>query len=144
MDDRAIGVFDSGFGGLTVAKALIDLLPGEEIVYFGDSARYPYGPRDLDEVRSFSRQITSMLVQRHHVKMVVVACNTASVAALELLCSELDVPLGAVIESGVGACVAPTRNRRVGVIGTVGTIASGAYQREVHLQRSGARLHAFA
>ncbi|HSH60847.1 MAG TPA: glutamate racemase [Acidimicrobiales bacterium] len=144
MDDRPIGVFDSGFGGLTVAKAMIDLLPGEEIVYFGDSARYPYGPRHLDEVRSFSRQITSMLVKRHQVKMVVVGCNTASAAALDLLRFEHDVPLVGVIEPGVRACVAATRNRRVGVIGTVGTIASGAYQRAVHLQRAGVRLHACA
>jgi glutamate racemase len=144
VDDRPIGVFDSGFGGLTVAKALIDLLPGEEIVYFGDSARYPYGPRDLDEVRSFSRQITSMLVERHHVKMVVVGCNTASAAALDLLRFEHDVPLVGVIEPGVRACVAATRNHRVGVIGTVGTIASGAYQRAMHLQRAGAQLHAYA
>ncbi len=144
MDDRPIGVFDSGFGGLTVAKALIDLLPGEEIVYFGDSARYPYGPRHLDEVRSFSRQITSMLVKRHQVKMVVVGCNTASAAALDLLRFEHDVPLVGVIEPGVRACVAATRNRRVGVIGTVGTVASGAYQRAVYLQRAGVRLHACA
>ncbi len=144
MDDRPIGVFDSGFGGLTVAKALIDLLPGEEIVYFGDSARYPYGPRDLDEVRSFSRQITTMLVERHHVKMVVVGCNTASAAALDLLRFEHDVPLVGVIEPGVRACVAATRNRQVGVIGTVGTMASGAYQRSVHLQRAVVQLHACA
>ncbi|MDQ3680149.1 MAG: glutamate racemase [Actinomycetota bacterium] len=144
MDDRPIGVFDSGFGGLTVARALIDLLPGEDVVYFGDSARYPYGPRDLEEVRSFSRQITAMLVERHHVKMVVVACNTASAAALDLLRFEHGVPLVGVIEPGVRACVAATRNRRVGVIATVGTIASGAYQRAVHLQRSGARLFACA
>ena len=144
MDDRPIGVFDSGFGGLTVARALIDLLPGEDLVYFGDSARYPYGPRDLGEVRRFARQITRMLVERHRVKMVVVACNTASAAALDLLRFDYDVPLVGVIEPGVRACVAATRNGRVGVIGTVGTIASGAYQRAVRLQRTGARLTACA
>ncbi|HYE79890.1 MAG TPA: glutamate racemase, partial [bacterium] len=72
MDDRPIGVFDSGFGGLTVARALIDLLPDEHLVYFGDTGRYPYGPRSLEDVRRFARQITSMLVARHDVKMVVV------------------------------------------------------------------------
>ncbi|HEV7886179.1 MAG TPA: glutamate racemase [Acidimicrobiales bacterium] len=136
MDDRPIGMFDSGFGGLTVARALIDLLPGEDLVYFGDTGRYPYGPRDLDEVRDFARQITQMLVERHDVKLVVVACNTAAAAALELLRFEFDVPILGVIEPGVRAAVAATRNRRVGVIGTVGAIGSGAYQRAVRSHRA--------
>src|SRR5207245_3065295 len=80
VDDRPIGMFDSGFGGLTVARALIDLLPDEDLVYFGDTARYPYGPRPLDEVREFARQLTRLLVEGHDVKMVVAACNTASAA----------------------------------------------------------------
>ncbi len=136
MDDRPIGVFDSGFGGLTVARALIDLLPGEDLVYFGDTARYPYGPRPLDEVREFARQITGMLTDRHDVKMVVVACNTASAAALELLRFEHDLPVVGVIDPGVRAAVAVTRNRRVGVIGTLGTIGSGAYQGAVRKTRA--------
>ena len=135
MDDRAIGMFDSGFGGLTVARALIDLLPGEDLVYFGDTGRYPYGPRDLDEVRDFARQITAMLIERHDVKMVVVACNTAAAAALDLLRFEFEVPIVGVIDPGVRAMLAATRNRRVGVIGTVGTIGSGAYQRAVRGMR---------
>ena len=77
MSDGAIGVFDSGFGGLTVARAMIDLLPQEHLVYFGDTARYPYGPRSLDEVRGFAEQITDWMLQAHHVKAVVIACNTA-------------------------------------------------------------------
>src|SRR2546423_14614646 len=93
MDDRPIGMFDSGFGGLTVARALIDLLPNEDLVYIGDTGRYPYGPRPLDEVRDYARQITRRLVDDHDVKMVVVACNTASAAALDLLRFEHDVPL---------------------------------------------------
>jgi glutamate racemase len=129
VDDRAIGMFDSGFGGLTVARALIDLLPGEDLVYVGDTARYPYGPRPLDEVTEFARQITSFLVRRHDVKLIVVACNTASAAALDLLRFEYDVPLIGVIDPGVRAALRATENGRVGVIGTVGTIASGAYQR---------------
>ena len=136
MDDRAIGMFDSGFGGLTVARALIDLLPGEDLVYVGDTGRYPYGPRPLDDVRDFSRQITRYLVDEHEVKLVVVACNTASAAALELLQFEFDVPIVGVINPGVRAAIAVTTNERVGVIGTVGTIASGAYQRAVRTHRS--------
>lgn len=140
MDDRPIGMFDSGFGGLTVARALIDLLPGEDVVYFGDTGRYPYGPRDLDEVRSFSQQITRYLVDACDVKLVVVACNTASAAALELLQFEFDVPVIGVINPGVRSAVAVTTNQRVGVIGTVGTIASGAYQRAVRAHRSAVEL----
>ena len=140
MNDRPIGVFNSGFGGLTVARALIDLLPEEDLVYFGDTARYPYGPRDLDQVRGFSQQITSLLVERHDVKMVVVACNTAAAAALDLLRFEQEIPVVGVIDPGVRAAVAATRNRRVGVIGTVGTIGSGAYQSAVGASRANVEL----
>jgi len=136
VDDRPIGVFDSGFGGLTVARALIDLLPTEDVVYFGDTGRYPYGPRPLDEVREFAREITRVLVERFDVKMVVAACNTAAAAALELLQYEFDVPVVGVINPGVRASLAVTSNGRVGVIGTVGTISSGAYQRAVRAHRS--------
>jgi glutamate racemase len=133
-------MFDSGFGGLTVVRALIDLLPAEDVVYFGDTGRYPYGPRPLDEVREFARQITSLLVEQHDVKMVVVACNTASAAALDLLRFEFEVPIVGVIDPGVRAAISATRNRRVGVIGTVGTIGSGAYQRAVISHRAGVEL----
>jgi len=129
-------MFDSGFGGLTVARAVIDLLPAEDLVYFGDTARYPYGPRPLEEVRDFALQVTRLLVGRHDVKMVVVACNTAAAAALELLRFECDVPVVGVIDPGVRAMVRATRNGRVGVIGTVGTIGSGAYQRAVATTRA--------
>ncbi|MGH9177688.1 MAG: glutamate racemase [Acidimicrobiales bacterium] len=140
MDDRPIGIFDSGFGGLTVARALMDLLPHEDLVYFGDTARYPYGPRPLEEVRAFARQETSLLVAQHGVKMVVVACNTASAAALDLLRFEHDIPLVGVIDPGLRAAAAVTRNRKVGVIGTVGTIGSGAYQRAAVSHRAGVEL----
>jgi glutamate racemase len=140
VDDRAIGMFDSGFGGLTVARAVMDLLPAEDLVYFGDTARYPYGPKSLDEVRAYARQITRLLVDDHDVKLVVVACNTAAAAALDRLRFEFDVPVVGVIHPGVRAAVAVTRNRRVGVIGTVGTIASGAYQRAVEDLRAGVEL----
>ncbi|MBW8826557.1 MAG: glutamate racemase [Acidobacteria bacterium] len=130
-DERPIGMFDSGFGGLTVARAVIDLLPFEHLVYVGDTGRYPYGPRPLDEVRGFARQIASHLLERYDVKVLIVACNTASAAALDELQDELPVPVLGVIEPGVRAMVQATRNNRVGVIGTVGTIGSGAYQKAV-------------
>jgi glutamate racemase len=136
MDDRPIGVFDSGFGGLTVARAMIDLLPGEDLVYFGDTGRYPYGPQPLDDVREYARQITALLVERHEVKMVVVACNTAAAAALDLLRFEQDVPVIGVIDPGVRSAIIASRNGRIGVIGTVGTISSGAYQRAVRSTRA--------
>jgi glutamate racemase len=140
VDDRPIGMFDSGFGGLTVARAVIDLLPAEDLVYVGDTGRYPYGPRRLDEVRRFARQITSTLVDEFGVKLVVVACNTASAAALDELRFDFDVPIVGVIAPGARSAVKATRNQTVGVIGTVGTISSGAYQREVAALRSGVRL----
>jgi glutamate racemase len=124
-------MFDSGFGGLTVARALIDLLPGEDLVYVGDTGRYPYGPRSLDEVASFAHQIAGHLVEDHDVKLLVVACNTAAAAALGELQAELAIPVIGVIEPGVRSLVRATETGRVGVIGTVGTVRSGAYQRAV-------------
>jgi glutamate racemase len=131
MDDRPIGMFDSGFGGLTVARAVIDLLPDEDLVYIGDTGRYPYGPRPLSEVRAFAQQIARHLIDEFDVKLVVVACNTASAAALDVLQAACDVPVVGVIEPGARSLIAASRTGRVGVIGTVGTIASGAYQRAV-------------
>ncbi len=128
MDTRPIGVFDSGFGGLTVARAMIDLLPDEQLIYVGDTGRYPYGPRELGEVRDFAIEIAQYLVAEHDVKMIVVACNTASAAALEDLREEIDRPVIGVIEPGVRSLLEVTETGRVGVIGTVGTIGSGAYQ----------------
>ena len=128
-------MFDSGFGGLTVARALIDLLPQEDLVYFGDSGRYPYGPRTAEEVQRFAREICGRLVHHCDVKLVVVACNTASAVALELLQFDFEVPVVGVINPGVRAALAVTTNHRVGVIGTVGTIGSGAYQRAVQAHR---------
>src|SRR5436305_7197188 len=137
-------MFDSGFGGLTVARALIDLLPDEDLVYFGDTGRYPYGPRLLEEVREFARQITQLLVDRHNCGLVVAACNTAWAEALEALRFEHDVPIVGVIDPGVRALLAASRNRRVGVIATVGTVASGAYQRAVAATRAPVQLRCAA
>lgn len=129
--DRPIGMFDSGFGGLTVARAVIDLLPDEHLVYIGDTGRYPYGPRPQSEVREFALEIAWSLVKDHEVKAVVVACNTASAAALDDLKAELPVPVIDVVEPGANALVLATRSGKAGVIGTVGTISSGAYVRAV-------------
>jgi glutamate racemase len=131
VGDRPIGMFDSGFGGLSVARALIDLAPREHLVYVGDTGRYPYGPRPLAEVRAYAAQIGRWLVDEHDVKLVVVACNTAAAAGLEELRRLLPVPVIGVIEPGVRSLAMATRNRKVGVIGTVGTISSGAYQRAI-------------
>lgn len=124
-------MFDSGFGGLTVARALIDLLPDEDLVYLGDTGRYPFGPRPLEEVRGFAVQITRFLVERHDVKLVIVACNTAAAAALTDLQAQFPVPVVGVIEPGVRSLVRATETGRVGVIGTVGTVSSGAYPHAV-------------
>jgi glutamate racemase len=131
VDDRPIGMFDSGFGGLTVARALIDLLPFEDLVYLGDTGRYPYGPRPLDEVRRFAEQITDLLVGEHDVKLLIVACNTAAAAGLERLQARVDIPVVGVIDPGVRSLARASHSGRAGVIGTVGTIGSGAYQRAV-------------
>jgi glutamate racemase len=126
-DSRAIGVFDSGVGGLTVVRSIIDELPHESIVYFGDTARYPYGPRPLEEIREFAVQIARHLVEQD-VKLVVVACNSATAAALEDVTAAVTVPVVGVIEPAVRAAVRATRNGRVGLIGTQATVSSGAYQ----------------
>jgi len=128
VNDAPIGIFDSGFGGLTVARALIDLLPNENVCYFGDTARYPYGPRSLAQVQDYSIQIGELLVQSIGVKAIVIACNTASAAGLDALQEAFDVPVIGVIEPGVRSAIQATTHGRVGVIGTVTTVASGAYQ----------------
>ena len=125
--DSPIGMFDSGFGGLTVARALIDLMPRENLVYIGDTGRYPYGNKPADEVRGFAKELAWSLVREYGVKMIVVACNTAASVALDELVDELPVPVIGVIDPGAQALVRVTHNNKVGVIGTVGTISSGAY-----------------
>ena len=125
-------MFDSGFGGLTVARASIDLCPAEDLVYIGDTGRYPYGPRSESEVRQFAREMSRSLVDEYGVKMIVVACNTAAAAApVEQLSQEFGVPVIGVIEPGARALVSATATGRIGVIGTVGTVRSGSYQRMI-------------
>ena len=128
-NEKPIGIFDSGFGGLTVARAVMDLLPSEDVVYFGDTARYPYGPKPLDEVREFAFQIAQYLIDEHDVKLLVVACNTAAAAALDELSTEVPVPIIGVIAPGAQAAIDVSEIGQIAVIGTVGTINSGAYER---------------
>jgi glutamate racemase len=125
--DGPIGVFDSGLGGLTVVRSLLDLVPGAPVVYFGDSGRFPYGPKPGDEVLKYALEIGDVLVDRG-ARIVVVACNSAAAAALDTLTARLPVPVVGVIEPGLRAALRVSDTGRIGVIGTVGTIASGAYQ----------------
>jgi glutamate racemase len=125
--DRPIGAFDSGVGGLTVVQAMRELLPAEDILYLGDTARVPYGNKSPDTIIRYSREIMTYL-RGKDVKAVVVACNTASAHALAILQTEFDIPVIGVIAPGVEAALAATRNGRVGIIGTQGTIQSEAYQ----------------
>jgi len=128
--DRPIGVFDSGVGGLTVVRELRRQLPDESVVYFGDTARVPYGPKSAHTVQRYSREAAAFLMSRG-VKLVVIACNTATAHAHELLQAALPVPVIGVVEPGARAAAQATRTGRIGVIGTAGTIASGAYDRAV-------------
>ena len=127
VNERPIGVFDSGLGGLTVLRALIDLLPNERTIYFGDTGHFPYGAKPLEDVLKYSLGITDLLLERD-VKAIVIACNNAAAAALETLDERLDIPVMGVIEPGLRAGAKATRSGRLGVIATAGTVASGAYQ----------------
>jgi len=125
---RPIGMFDSGVGGLTVARAVIDLLPHEDLVYFGDTARCPYGPRPAEEVRRFALEIMDALVAED-VKLLVIACNSAASAAWDEARARYEVDMVSVVEPGVKAAAAATRNRRIGLIGTSATVMSRSYER---------------
>lgn len=126
MDNRPIGVFDSGIGGLTVVKEFMEILPNENIVYFGDTARVPYGSKSKETVIKFSIQDVNFL-KSQNVKAVVVACNTASAASIDVLKQKYDIPIIGVVEAGAKMAADITKNKKVGIIGTEGTIASGAY-----------------
>lgn len=143
MRKLPIGIFDSGLGGLTVAGEITRVLPDESIVYFGDTLRCPYGPRPQAEVRTFVLEIGRWLAERP-VKLIVVACNTATAAGLALAQCVFDVPVIGVVEPGARAAVNATVNRRVGVIGTVGTIESGAYSRAVRALDAGVTVYSAA
>ena len=130
MIDKAIGVFDSGIGGLTVLKEIIKLLPHEDTIYLGDTARVPYGTKSAETVTRYSLEITDFLITKG-IKLLVVACNTASAVALPALKERYGLPIIGVIEPGARKAVATTRTKKVGVIGTEGTIKSGAYEKAI-------------
>ncbi|MGH7674040.1 MAG: glutamate racemase [Gemmatimonadales bacterium] len=138
-----LGVFDSGIGGLTVARALFERLPRESVIYFGDTARVPYGPKSPETVRRYSAEILAYLLHRG-VKAVVVACNTSTAHALDALRAHSPVPVVGVIEPGAHAAVSATRTGHIGVIGTAGTIASGAYERAIRALWPDAVVHSVA
>ena len=129
-DPRPIGVFDSGVGGLTVVRAIMDQLPHEPILYVGDTARFPYGPKPVDEIRRYALEIADFLVHRD-VKCLVVACNSIEVSAIDHITGRAGIPVVGVIDPGVRAAVHVTRNGRIGLIGTEATVSSGAYDRAV-------------
>jgi glutamate racemase len=125
-EKRPIAMFDSGIGGLTVLKAIIDSMPNENVVYFGDTARLPYGSKSSETVTRFSEEIVAFLTTKNP-KMIVVACNTASAYSLPRIESLVRIPVVGVIEPGANAAIRVTRNRKIGVIGTRATVQSGAY-----------------
>lgn len=138
MKELPIGFIDSGYGGLTVVRQSLKQLPNESILFLGDSARCPYGPRPLSEVRQYIWQMTNFLMEKG-IKMLVIACNTGTAAALAELRQQLSIPVVGVIASGSRAAIKQTRNNRIGIIGTQGTIASGVYYHTIkekadHLQ----------
>jgi glutamate racemase len=136
MDQRAVGVFDSGMGGLTVLHECLVTLPHEDFVYLGDAARLPYGPRPLPEIRQFAREIAAWL-ERQDVKLIVVACNAATSAAMPELQSELSVPVVGVITPEAHAAVQTTRNRKIGVLATEATVTAGRYESLIHALHAG-------
>lgn len=135
MDNRPIGVFDSGVGGLTVFKELRQQLPNEDIVYFGDTARVPYGSKSPEIIKKYSLEIAKFL-EMQNVKIIVIACNTASALALSCLRNEVKIPVIGVIDPGVRAAVKSAQSGKVAVIGTKATINSGVYQSRIHRLRN--------
>jgi glutamate racemase len=139
MDPRPVGVFDSGVGGLTVLHECLVTMPHEDFVYLGDNARLPYGPRPLRDIRAFAREIGSFL-EREGVKLVLVACNAATSAALPQLQAELSTPVVGVITPEAHAAVQATRNRRIGLLATQATVEAGRYPELVRTLDAGATL----
>lgn len=139
MEERPIGVFDSGIGGLTVVKEIMDILPSEHIVYFGDTARVPYGNKSKDTIEKFSIQICKFL-ETKDVKAIIIACNTASAYALKGVRDRFNIPIFGVITPGAKVAINNTRNNRVGIIGTEGTVSSGAYSKKINEIKKGIQI----
>ena len=127
VDNRPIGIFDSGIGGLTVLKEIAEQLPYEDIIYFGDTARVPYGTRSRETIIKYSFQCINFLISKN-IKLVVIACNTATASALEEVSKYFDIPIIGVVMPGVESAIASSDNKKIGIIGTVSTINSNAYQ----------------
>ncbi|MDD5746127.1 MAG: glutamate racemase [Candidatus Omnitrophica bacterium] len=140
---RPIGIFDSGMGGLTVVKEVIRYLPDEDIVYFGDTARVPYGPKSKDTIIRFSIENILFLL-RHEVKMIIIACNTSSSVALSIVEQNFKVPIMGVITPGALEAVRLTKNKRIGVIGTRTTVKSGAYEQQILRAAPGMKVYSVA
>jgi len=140
MSEPSIGIFDSGVGGLTVVQRLLEVVPHEHLLYLGDTARTPYGTKSAEVVTRYAIENTEFLLEKG-AKMVVVACNTASSVALDALRTRFDVPVVGVIDAGARGAVAATRNRKVGVIGTEATIASGSYTRALRALDPGLEIY---
>ncbi|TYQ15311.1 UNVERIFIED_CONTAM: glutamate racemase [Acetivibrio alkalicellulosi] len=130
MDNRPIGVFDSGLGGLTVLNEINNLLPLESIVYFGDSGRAPYGTKSEETVIKYTFQDIRFLLNQD-IKMIVIACNTASACSLKLVKNNFDIPVVEVVQPGASTAVTKTKNKKIGVIGTLATISSGVYEKAI-------------
>ena len=130
MDNRPIGFLDSGVGGLTVVRELMRQLPHEEVVYIGDSARAPYGPRPADQIRDYTWEMVRFLLTKN-VKMIVLACNTATAVVWEEVKEALDIPVLGVILPGASAAIKATKSKRIGVIGTPMTVASDIYRKKI-------------
>ncbi|GAP02784.1 glutamate racemase/Nucleoside-triphosphatase [Fructobacillus pseudoficulneus] len=137
-------MMDSGIGGLTVLKAAVRQMPAESIVYVGDTARMPYGPREPEEVLAFTRQIAQYLIKEHDIKALAIACNTATACALPALQAELAIPVIGVIDSGVQSAVLASKTRKIGVIATQGTVDSGQYQAEIKAAAPDSQVYAQA
>jgi glutamate racemase len=138
--ERPIGIFDSGVGGLTVVRAMEELLPQEHLVYFGDTARFPYGPRPVEEVRQFAFEIMDLMMGED-VKMLVIACNAMTAAAYEQAKNLFRIPIVGVIEPAVRAAVRATHNRKIGVLGTQATVSTGQYERSLRRTRQNVEIH---
>lgn len=138
--DRPIGIFDSGVGGLTVVRQVEELLPQENLVYFGDTARSPYGPRPIVQVREFAFEIMDLMMDEG-VKMLIIACNSMTAAAFHDAIDRYPVPIIGVIEPAVRAAVRSTHNRKIGVLGTKATITSGQYEKALEATRQNIEIH---
>jgi glutamate racemase len=140
VDDRPIGVFDSGIGGLTVVKEIMKILPQENITYFGDTARVPYGNKSPETITKFALQNTRFLISKG-VKAIVIACNTASAFSIKDIQKNFDIPVIGVINAGAVAAIKSTSNKNIGIIGTEGTIASRAYEKAMKSLNKDAQIY---